>query len=372
MPKLYVILLCSLAMIPAHAADKPVTKASASKTTNSNEVVLTQNSPQLASLKFETVTEMIAPAAEPLNGKISFDENHTARISSPVIGRATSIKAQIGDSVKAGQVLMVMDSPDLGSAVADARKADADLQLKRQAHERNRMLLEGGVIARKELENSQADLAESQAEAERATARLKNLGASRSNNESYTVRSPIAGIVVDRKVNPSSEVRPDATDPLFIITNPNYLWANIDLPERDLSKVSVGQSVSVQVDAYPNEVFSGTVKSIGVMLDPTTRRVSVRCSIESKDKLKPEMYARITPLSQQNNKVIRLPNSALITEGLYSYVFVEETPNHIKKRRVTLDLEEREFATVKDGLKAGERVVTAGAILLNSELSAGQ
>lgn len=372
MPKLYLILLCSIASYPIYAADKPAATPAISKVSNSNEVVLTPNSPQLTSLRIETVTDMIAPAAEPLNGKISFDENHTARINSPVVGRATSIKAQIGDSVKAGQVLMVMDSPDLGSAVADARKAEADLQLKRQALERNRMLLQGGVIARKELENSQADLSESQAEAERANARLKNLGASRGNNESYAVRSPITGIVVDRKVNPSSEVRPDATDPLFIITNPNFLWANIDLPERDLSKVAVGQAVSVQVDAYPNEVFSGTVKSIGVMLDPTTRRVPVRCSIDSKGKLKPEMYARITPLSQQNNKVIRLPNSALITEGLYSYVFVEETPNHLKKRRVTLDLQEREYATVKEGLKAGERVVTVGAILLNSELSAGQ
>jgi cobalt-zinc-cadmium efflux system membrane fusion protein len=84
------------------------------------------------------------------------------------------------------------------------------------------------------------------------------------------------------------------------------------------------------------------------------------------------MYARITPLSTHREKVIRIPNSALITEGLYSYVFVETSLGHLKKRRVTLDLQERDYATVKNGLSAGEKVVTTGAILLNSELSAGQ
>ena len=84
------------------------------------------------------------------------------------------------------------------------------------------------------------------------------------------------------------------------------------------------------------------------------------------------MYARITPLNNRNQKAIRIPNSALITAGLYNYVFVETSPGHLKKRRVTLDVQEREYATVKNGLTVGEKVVVSGAILLNSELSAGK
>jgi len=345
-------------------------KQTATAVKKSDEIVFSANAPQLNNLKIEAVVEVKAPASESLNGKIIFDENFTARINSPVAGRALSIKAEIGDKVKAGQALMLMDSPDLGSAVSDAKKAAADLQLKQQAYERNKMLLNGGVIARKEVDNSQAELAEADAEAQRTRARLNNLGVKHtSSNESYTVVSPLDGIVVDRQINPGSEVRPDAAQPLFIITNPDHLWASIDLPERDLSKVSQGQSVNITVDAYPDTVFSGKITSIGVMVDPATRRIPVRCSVESKGKLKPEMYARITPLSLSNDSVIRLPNSALITEGLYSYVFVETQPGHIKKRRVELNIQERDFSTVKSGLKAGERVVTSGAILLNSELS---
>jgi cobalt-zinc-cadmium efflux system membrane fusion protein len=339
-----------------------------------NEVILKENSAQEANLKIEPVAEVVASTTEPLNGKIGFDENYTSRISSPVLGRAIKIHAQLGDRVKAGQALLTIDSPDMGSAVADYRKASADLDLKRKALERSKVLVDGGVVAHKELESAQADMAQSQAEAERTKSRLHNLGINHATfgNESFTLKAPMAGMIVDRQINIGNEVRPDAANPLFIITNPDHLWAIIDLPERDLSKVSLGQTLSIKVDAYPDEEFQGKVQSIGTMLDPVSRRVQVRCSVESKGKLRPEMYARVTPLSMAQQKVIRIPNSALITEGLYSYVFVETSHGHIQKRRVTLDLQGRDYATIKDGLKAGERVVTKGAILINSELAAGK
>ena len=244
--KLTLMLLTSVLSISAvsvNAAPKvmaPVTPAHKS----ADEVVLPEDSPQEANLKIETVTEMVAPTAEPLNGKITFDENFTSRISSPVLGRATKLHAQIGDTVKAGQALVSIDSPDLGVAIADYRKASADLDLKRKALERSKMLLEGGVIAHKEFEASEADMAQSQAEASRAKGRLKNLNFdanSAAGAESFALKAPIAGIIVDRQVNVGNELRPDASAPLFIITNPNHLWATIDLPERDLSKVFNGQ-----------------------------------------------------------------------------------------------------------------------------------
>lgn len=340
-----------------------------------DEIVLPAGSPQLENLKIEPVIAVTAPTADPLNGKISFDENYTARITSPVIGRALQINAQIGDKVKSGQGLIVIDSPDLGSAMADARKAEADLQLKKQSLERSRMLLEGGVIPQKEYEASQADMSEASAEAMRARARLKNLGTSNSklSEEGFVLRAPISGIIVDRQINPGSEVRPDLPNPLFIITDPSHLWATIDLPERDLSKVTEGQAISIEVDAYPGETFPGRVQSVGAMVDPASRRIPVRCIVlDGKGKLRPEMYARITPLSASAEKVIRVPNKALITEGLYSYVFVEVGPGRLKKRQVTLNTQGRDFATVKEGLQAGDRLVTSGAILLNSELSEGK
>ena len=359
-----------LTSLEANAVEKE-THASAAITKKNDEILIKDDSPQAANLKIEAVTEMLAPTAEAMNGKISFDENYTSRVSSPVLGRATKLHVQIGDKVSIGQTLMTVESPDLGSAIADYRKATADLDLKRKAFERSKMLLDGGVIAHKDFESSEADMAQAQAEATRAKGKLRNLSVDNnmSGSESFTLKAPMSGVIVDRQINVGNEVRPDAPNPLFIITNPQHLWATIDLPERDLGKVNIGQLISIQVDAYPTETFTGKILSIGTMIDPVSRRVQVRCSIDSKDKLKPEMYARITPLNNHNQRVIRLPTSALITEGLYSYVFVETSPGHLKKRRISLDIQEHEYVTVKSGLVAGDKVVTIGAILLNSELA---
>ena len=100
------------------------------------------------------------------------------------------------------------------------------------------------------------------------------------------------------------------------------------------------------------------------------RRFQVRCEVDnSQHKLRPEMYARISPIVDANSKLPRVPNTALFTQGLYSFLFVEQSPGVLQRRRVTLGLQDADFSYIKEGLRAGERVVTSGAILLNSELS---
>jgi cobalt-zinc-cadmium efflux system membrane fusion protein len=127
--------------------------------------------------------------------------------------------------------------------------------------------------------------------------------------------------------------------------------------------------VLVRVDAYPNESFLGKVAVIGGALDAATRRVQVRCELENIQlKLKPEMYAKVAPIADVHSSLPRIPNTALFTQGLYSYVFVELSPGVLQRRRVTLGLQGHE-SYVREGLKAGERVVTSGALLLNAELA---
>jgi cobalt-zinc-cadmium efflux system membrane fusion protein len=148
------------------------------------------------------------------------------------------------------------------------------------------------------------------------------------------------------------------------------LWAVIDLPEQDIAAVHMGQAISVEVDAYPNEQFNGKIVNVGAALDPATRRIQVRCSVDnSSQKLKPEMYARVTPLADAKNKLPRVANSALVNQGIHNYIFVEKEAGVLERRSVVLGLQGREFSYIKEGLSAGEKVVNSGALLLNSELS---
>ncbi|GAA4021700.1 efflux RND transporter periplasmic adaptor subunit [Actimicrobium antarcticum] len=343
------------------------------------------NAPQLSSLKIATVTEVPLPVSDALNGRITYDENVTTRVSSPILGRVTALHAEIGDVVKRGTVLADIDSPDLATAEADWRKAQADELRKKLAQQRAKTLLEGEVLARKDYESAQADFQQANAETRRTIARMKNLNAAGTEDGRFSLKAQFAGTVVDRQINPGLEVRPDLPNPLFVITDFSRLWVIVDVPERSATELHAGQSVSIDTDAWPDERFVATIERIGLALDPVTRRIQVRCTVRNPDrKLKPEMFARVAFLADgDGKKAIPVPNTSLFIDGIYSYVFVEKQPGDFEKRRVNVRLRGRETSYVDTGLNAnlnanlntsrnsglnsGERVVTEGAFLLNAE-----
>ncbi len=327
--------------------------------------------PQLSAIRAELVSAEPMPTADPVNGRIVFDENATSRISSPLTGRVLKLHAGVGDLVRRGASLLEIDAPDLANAEADQQKAVSEEMRKRLAYERAKRLHDNEVIARKELEAAEADFFQSQADTRRASARLRNLQASGHENGKFVLRSPLAGVIVERNANPGQEVRPDLEHPLFLVTDISRLWVLADIPEKHLGNVHVGQTVAVESDAYPDRHFSATVERIGVAVDPVTRRVQVRCVIANPDgKLKPEMFVRVAFLADGEHKGIRVHNTSLVTEGIYVYVFVEKSAGTFEKRRVTLALRGNDHSFVEQGLEEGEHVVTEGALLLNSEAAA--
>ncbi|MBS0336921.1 MAG: efflux RND transporter periplasmic adaptor subunit [Proteobacteria bacterium] len=331
-------------------------------------------SPQLAFVVASTVASEPVPLAEPLNARVVYGESYTARVSSPVAGRIVALPAQVGDVVRAGAPLVTIDAPDLGAAQADLAKARADETRKELALRRARELFGGEVLPKKDLESAEADLALSKAESARAALRLANLNPRRAplDGQHMLLASPLAGVIAERRANPGMEVRPDLPDPLFVVTDLAHLQVVVDLPEHYLPKVRVGQPVSAEVDAWPGKRFSGRVERIAPGVDPATRRVQVRCTVVNPEgELRPDMYARVTLLADENRRAVRVPNSSLVTEGLYSYVFVEREPGVFVKRKVALAVQDREYSYVSEGLAENEKAVTRGALLLNSELASG-
>ena len=329
--------------------------------------------PQLSQLKVERAELAPVPMDEPLAARVSYDENATARLFAPVAGRAVDIRANVGDSVKAGAVLAVLDAPELGTAAADLAKARADAQFKKAALDRVKSLFAAEVVPRREFEAAQADWQQAQAEAERARLRLANLapgGGADPGSQRYVLRAPLAGVVAARNINPAMEVRPDASEPLFVVTDMSRLSVLVDVPERDLSVVTVGKTARVEVSAYPERSFEGKVIRVAPTLDPQTRRVQARVAVDNRENLlKPEMYARVAILADAKEEVPRVPLGALLVEGVKNYVFVERDPGVFEKREVTLASQTRNHAYVWAGLKAGEKVVSVGALLLSAELA---
>jgi cobalt-zinc-cadmium efflux system membrane fusion protein len=356
-----------------HPAQEPAATVAPAK---EREVLrFAPGAPQLSMLRISEAPLMAVPLAEPLNARIAYDESRTVRVSSPVAGRILELRRQIGDPVTAGDVLAVVDAPELGAAIADLAKARTDERRKDLALARARELFSAEVLARKELEGAEADLAQAKAESARTALRLANLnpGNAGVDGERLRLRTPMAGYVTERRSNPGMEVRPDLPDPLFVVTDLRQLQVAIDLPESVLPKISLRQPVSVEVDAFPGRTFRGRIERISPVVDPALRRIQVRASVENADgQLRPEMYARVTLLPSEDRNAVRVPNGALVTEGLQHFVFVEREPGVLVRRKVELAQQDREFSYVSEGLARNERVVTSGALLLQSELATGQ
>ena len=272
--------------------------------------------PQLAQLKVERAERAPVPMDEPLAARVAYDENATSRLYAPIAGRVLEIRANTGDSVKAGDVLAILDAPELGSAAADLAKAQAGAARSKAALERTRSLVDAEVLPRRELEASQAEWQQANAEAGRARLRLANLapgGKLPSGSERYPLRAPISGIVATRHINPGMEVRTDADEPLFVVTDLARLSVLVDVPARDLPLVTVGKAALIEVSAYPHRSFEGKVVHVAPTLDPATRRVQARVTVDNREKLlKPEMYAKVGILADSREELPKIPTGALL------------------------------------------------------------
>jgi cobalt-zinc-cadmium efflux system membrane fusion protein len=335
------------------------------------QVTFEPHAPQLSSLRVSTVTTTAMPVSEPLNGRVAYNENLTARISSPIAGRVTALRAEPGDPARRGAVLATIDAPDLAAAEADWRKARADETRKQLALDRARDLYQGEVLALKEFESARADFEQAKAETQRTTLRMRNLNASGHEHGEYRLRTPISGVVADRQVNPGQEVRPDLPAPLFVVSDLLHLWVIVDVPERSATMLRSGQLATIESDALPGQRFEARIDRVGLVLDPATRRVQVRCALSNPSmKLKPEMFVRVSFQSPDGaRKAIALPNTSLFTDGLYDAVFVESTPGTFSRRRVNVALRGHDASFIDAGLASGEKVVTEGAFLLNAEVA---
>jgi len=298
-----------------------------------------------------------------LPGRLVWNEEKTVRVFPQLGGRVEKIAVDVGAVVKAGQLLAVLASPDYGQAQADAQKARAGATLAAQALERNRQLREAGVIAEKDWQQAEADAVAAHAEAARAARRLAGLGGE--GDGSYALKSPLAGVVVERNLNPGMEFRPDqAVPPLFVVTDPASLWIQIDAGETDLALLKKGEALQIESKQYPGEHFSGVIRQVADFVDPATRTIKVRGEVPNADRrLKGEMFVSAL-IAQPPSAALRVPAAAVFLQGERRYVFVEESVGHYRRQLVDAGAERDGWIELLAGVKAGERVVAEGNLHL--------
>ena len=337
-----------------------------------DEVILRPESPKRQYIEEAVVEPVQRPLMDPVTGKITYDEIRTARVSSPIAGRVIGDIAPLGASVRKGDTLAVLDSPDLGEAQSAYAAAMADLNLAERNFQRVQELYDNGIAPRKEHEQAEDNLTRTRSEAERARLKLANLGArpGRMDNR-FSLRASIPGTVTERTINPGMEVRPDLAAPLFVISDLRQLWVQMDIFEKDIGLIHVGTKILLKVPAYPNENFTATVSYISQVVDESSRTVKVRCILPNEDgRLLPSMFASIDVQSDPDDLAIVVPLTALFTENESDWVYVNIGDYHYHRRPVKVGLRLKDRAVILEGLKPGEGLVVHGALLLRIEQDA--
>jgi cobalt-zinc-cadmium efflux system membrane fusion protein len=364
---------CLLAFAPA--CSKSHGEEGADKSEGAGEgtkdfVRLNPGSAPLDFIKVEAVAETGGATSVSLPGRVSFDEDHTQRVASPIDGRAVSILVKLGDKVRPGQALIELSSPNVGQLQADAQKAVSDLALSTKALERVHKLQAEGAVADKEVAQAETDFRKAKSDSARTTAQLKALGVSASDPAvNAALRAQIGGVVVERNVLVGQEVRADQASPLLTVSSLDSVWVLADAYEQDLSLVAAGDNVTVRVPAYPGETFPGKVTYVGDVVDSSTRTVKVRCVVDNKARrLKPEMFAKVDVMNAAGRKIMLVPAQAVLNDGDKSIVIVASEGNVFRARRVEVGPEVDGKVRLLAGLRPGEKIVTDGAIFMKREI----
>ncbi len=339
------------------------------------------NSPQLAVLQVSEVKTQTEQEVE-LTGRVVWDETRTTRIFAPVAGRIVSLDAMPGQTVRVGQVLARLSAPDVGQAQADAARAAADAQQAERSLARARELEAAGAIPHRELETAEADQQRARAELARALARMRSLGAANSAaqagepsvDQQYALRSPVAGVVVERNANPGQEFRPDqagpGVPPLFTVSDPNKVWVQFEVPEGQAPKLHPGQRIDIRIDALPEAMREARIEWVADTLDAQSRTLRVRVSLPNNDRsLKAEMFVRgVLHLPTSAPQPVVPTDATVFIQGRH-YVFVELAPGQFKRKAVQALESGVGQMTIENGLAGGERVVTRGALMLQQVLT---
>jgi cobalt-zinc-cadmium efflux system membrane fusion protein len=361
-----------------HAADaKPPVPAPAV-----GLVKLTADEASSAGLVVQNAARLEYRSHRDFPGTVTPNQHALADITALVRGRVIDVYADLGQEVKAGSLLALLYSGELGMAQSAYLKAGAKLYVTERAYRRAQLLLKEKVIGLAEAQRREGEMISTRAEKRESHDRLLLLGMTeeeiRKMDRDQTIRSyvpilaPFDGRVINRNLTKGEVV--ETTEKLFAVADLSEVWVLGNIPEKDIPFIrqeggGPDQKIEILLNAYPNEVFHGKITYVGDVLEARTRTMNLRIEVPNPDrKLKPEMFATIRVYSEPEKNVLAVPEQAIQRERDRKFVFVQRDQDTFEVRNVTLGESNGEVVKVLDGLREGEQVVTAGAFILKSEL----
>jgi cobalt-zinc-cadmium efflux system membrane fusion protein len=426
------------AAVFAHAGHGDEFHHDTEATTNPEGIKVDSATARQMGIKAQPVSKQFLDIGIKTTGQIENQPNKQAEVTAPIPGTVVELLVEPGNSVKKGQPVAVMSSPELiqlrvesldrrteaeaavGEAEANLRLARANydrysqiaaaeiaqartqLTVAQERYDRDKQLVTNGALPRREMLESQTQLAEAKTGLEKATSRrevleaeaelkraqtalnaaknrvrlsdttyrtrLQQLGTPANEKGLVTVLASIAGTIAKREVTLGQSFE-DAGGHLMAIVDSTQVWATANIYEKDLDKVKIGQKVRLKVSSLPNQSFTGQIAQISPIVEGETRVVPVRARLDNPEgQLKPGMFAELEVLTDKTAvAMLAIPASAVVEANGKPLVYVQNGENTYQPVDVTLDRTFGDWVEVKSGLFEGDEVVTQGTMMLYAQ-----
>lgn len=343
------------------------------KKINPNEVIA--NADMLKQIKFEAAKIIPIKRTLDIPGSIEVKQKLLARIGSPVQGRIIEINGELGDTVKQGDVLAVINSTELAKQQLAYIKSVQMVELKTKAYERAVLLFDADVVSEAQKLQRKTELSSAKADMEASKDQLFVMGMTVAEIEAIksetqidaitNIVAKIDGKIIKKNVNVGQVV--DPTEDIFTIAMLNEVWGVAQIPERQIGFLEEGDDLLIDVPAYEDKLVEGKITYLGDIVDPVTRTVTIRTEIDNNHGLlKPDMLITMKVSGMKIEKV-GVPINAIVSIDDIPNIFVKTGKNKFLLRPVTLGIKNKEFVHIDDGLLEGEEVVIDGAFHLNNE-----
>jgi membrane fusion protein, heavy metal efflux system len=313
---------------------------------------------------FVATTAHKATAELVVTGTVSPDVSRNVPVVSLVSGRIVAVHARLGDTVKAGQVLLSVRSSDVASGFADYRKAVRDEALARTQLERARDLQRHGAMSLSDLQNAENAANKAQIDVETTEEHLRLLGNDPSRpNGIVDIVAPVSGVITDQQIANAAGVQSLGAAP-FTISDLSSVWIVCDVYENDLASVQIGDVAEIRLNAYPDRILRGRISNIGATLDPNIRTAKVRIEVPNPGIMRLGMFVKATFRGQRNEMRTAVPSTAIVHIHDRDYVYVPAPGN--KFRRVEVvggDNLPGNMQEVKSGIAPGQQVVANALVL---------
>jgi cobalt-zinc-cadmium efflux system membrane fusion protein len=351
---------------------KPAPEAAAGAATDSSITVTEAQRGQI-------VTAKVAPQRfNPVivtTGTVNFNGDKSTSVIPAISGPVSRVLVEPGDAVRPGQPLALVASPDFAADVAGYRKAETAWRNAQRIATLDEKLFASDALPRAELDQARSDLAATEADREAALLQLSSLGIDSASIDAIrqgrqvpggqaAIRAPIEGTVVEKLINPGQLLAAGST-PAFTIADLSTVWVMGNVFESMIGSVFKGDPVTITTDVS-SDSFPGRVDNVGALVDAASKATEVRIVVPNPKRiLKQNMLVHVSIRSSKPRQGIVVPVSAVLRDDdNLPFVYLDAGGNHFNRRRITLGNRAGDVYEVADGLKAGDTVVTQGALFL--------